>query len=89
MFFAALCAAVVTKLMTAPLDWDPARFSQSPGRFLGEGFGATLATFAAGAIVGTIVYFIRHRSNNPWKGALAAVIACVLFQAFVVVGKIN
>jgi len=89
MFFAALCAAVVTKLMTAPLDWDPSRFSQSPGRFLGGWFGATLATFAVGAIVGAIVYFIRRRSNDPWKGALAAVITCALFQAFVVAGKIN
>ncbi|MDD1499627.1 hypothetical protein PVA19_14480 [Agrobacterium sp. CNPSo 3708] len=48
-----------------------------------------LATFAVGAIVGAIVYFIRRRSNDPWKGALAAVITCALFQAFVVAGKIN
>jgi len=48
-----------------------------------------LPTFAAGAIVGSIVYFIRSRSNNPWKGALSAVIACVIFEALAVVGKMN
>ncbi|WP_313592603.1 hypothetical protein [Agrobacterium cavarae] len=89
MFFAALCTTVVAALVTAPLDWDPSRLSQSPGRILGEWVGGMLPTFAAGAIVGSIVCFIRRRSNNPWKGALSAVIACVIFEALAVVGKMN
>ncbi|WP_296075578.1 hypothetical protein [uncultured Agrobacterium sp.] len=80
-FFAALCTTVVAALVTGQFDWDPARFSASPGRVVGEWVGTVLPTFAAGSIVGSIVYWVRRRSSNPWKGALAAVITCVILEA--------
>ena len=89
MFFAALCIGVVTTLVTAPLEWDPFRFSQNPARVVGELFGPVLGIFAISALVGAIVCFIRRRSNDPWKGALAAVITGAIIESLAVVGHIN